>query len=374
MGLFNRRKRRPGASPDALTRAAVARVRAEPGIERVEALDRDALAVDFIGHDGTRRIDLAGVRPTWEAASGFLRIEVLDTFMEHVGPDAPLVADASSGDEAAVADASLESSAEPVRAEAEAAPAPSHPDPAPSRATAAPDPAPPEADHRGSSSASDAAPAPTQAPEQAGAVPASDQASPAPADLPPEHASPAPHEAPTHDVHVGRHPPPDTKAWPVVPGVSAWLVDHMRGSGATVADLGSEEAAAAELGRCLAALTATDPGLQRIGVLRAWMVTAPAHRAAWLCAPEALLDAVRLRRALLVAPVIDELVVVDPDDAHSVQTILANTASIVDELPIPLHPAPLLVSEDGLRPWRPEEAGDLGALVERLDVREPLTD
>lgn len=403
MGLFNRRKRRDGAAPDALTRAAVARIRAEAGIERVEAVSRDEVTVWLLGHDGARRVDLQDVRPAWQAASGFTRIEVLDTFMEQIGPGLPLAdTDAPQGSNPAAPDVAGApgSTDDPDRRRADATSTATTDDhqttgllgrsggPGSARDVAPGGRRQPPADaeipggpaHAVDTGASPVHPGPMPPTELgadatvAASVPESSTARVEPAPSTGAPTSADADAAPAMEVHVGRMPPAGTTTWPVADNLSAWLVERATGRAATAAQLGDDAAAAATLGACLAELAGTDPAIQRIGNLRAWMVTAPAHRAAWLCAPEALLDAVRLPDALLVAPVADELVVIDPDHPHSVETVLANTASIVDEVVVPLHPAPLLATAEGMRAWHPHEAGEHAELVRRLRVADPLTD
>ncbi len=79
MGLFDRLRT---SGPDALTRAAVARIRALPDVADARALDGDTIAVTFAAGGAEQQVDLGGIRPDWKAAGGFDRIEIMDAFVQ----------------------------------------------------------------------------------------------------------------------------------------------------------------------------------------------------------------------------------------------------------------------------------------------------
>ena len=110
MGLLDRFKKERSAAPDALTREAVARVRAVPGVRRIDVVDGDTLAVTWSGVAAPTTVSLERIRDRWTAASGFDRIEVMDDFVNGLAPPAP-------GDAAAAATPDTDTPSESPTAE-----------------------------------------------------------------------------------------------------------------------------------------------------------------------------------------------------------------------------------------------------------------
>ena len=305
MGLLDRFKKEPG--PDALTWEAVARLRVLPGVTSAEAVDADTVAVGWAGHGGTTSLSLADIRESWTKASGFARIELMDELVAGIAP--------------------------------------------PSAAAEPPPPVEP-----GAATAPEAPPAPT-APPAGTPAPPDDDLWPGVRDRLRVVVGPQ-----------GQHP--GAVAWPVagvlearavLGGPGALPVDHddARSWGAT-----DDDVRAAALGN----LTHVDPGLDPIGDGQpAWVPTRPAdHPPAWLAAPDRLLAACGLDRAVVLAPTPTELVVVDPSADALLTAILTSTKSIVAGESRILWPGPLLATADGLAPWAPEPGHPCAALVAEL--------
>lgn len=87
MGFFDRFKK-DASQPDAYTREVAIRVRAVPGVERVEPVDADLLSVRWAGNDEPVELSIAEHRERWQTATGFDRIEVVDDLIDRVQPPA----------------------------------------------------------------------------------------------------------------------------------------------------------------------------------------------------------------------------------------------------------------------------------------------
>ncbi len=303
MGLLDRFKKEHSAAPDALTREAVARVRAVPGVQGIDVVDGDTLAVTWTGAGAPATVSLAGIRDRWTAASGFDRIEVMDDFVNSLAP--------------------------PVPGEAPAAPEP---------ADATPD--------------ADTPSVPPTAEPDTGAA----------------WAAARPRLRPS--ISLPAAPGADTVRWsvagvleatvvldgpmalPVGPGeLAEWGVD------------GDAVRAAAE-----ANLASLDPELDPIGPSEpAWVPTQPPGQlASWLCAPDRLLAAAGLDEAVVLAPLVTELVMVDPTAVSLLESILASTRTIVEHETRTLWPAPFLVRPGSVEPWQPDADHPCAALVEQM--------
>lgn len=294
MGFFDRFKNEVPASPDALTREGVARVRAVPGVEAVEVVDADTLAVTWRGVAEPAHLSLSGIRQPWSDARGFDRIEVMDEFIATVAPPA-------SGAElpgVIVADRHEEA-------------------------------APP---------AEPTAPSPPEAPPGAAWETVRHR-------LRPVVGHPAGADADTVRWSIGGV----LEATVVVDEPVAIPVGR-----AELADWDVDEATVREAAEANQA--AIDPMLDRIGPGEpAWVPTRPeGHLAGWLCATERLLGAAGLTEAVVLVPLATELVVVDRTATGLLESILASTRTIVEQEARPLWPAPLLVGPDGVEPWTPE--------------------
>jgi hypothetical protein len=92
MGFLDRLKGGQGG-PDVLTTEIVARLRAMPTVDSAEARDADGVVVRWTGHDADQVVDLGELRPRWRQASGFDRIELVDGFLEQLGPGAAAPSD-----------------------------------------------------------------------------------------------------------------------------------------------------------------------------------------------------------------------------------------------------------------------------------------
>jgi hypothetical protein len=171
-------------------------------------------------------------------------------------------------------------------------------------------------------------------------------------------------------VRVGRGSDAGAVRWPVVAGLEAWaIVDQPSGAAVDAGDLAAWEVDAATVrSAALDALRAADPELDPVGPGQpAWVPTVPAdHPPIWLAAPDRLLAATGLPRAVALAPTPTELVVVDPEAHGLLATILAGTKGIVAEADEVLLAAPLLVTADGLEEWRPDPGHPCVDLVDDL--------
>lgn len=309
MGLFDRFKKDQTAAPDALTREAVARVRAVHGVLGVDVVDGDTLAVTWSGVDQPAAVSLAAIREPWTSASGFDRIEVMDDFIAALAPPAP----GGGPSEAAMAPAP------PVTE-----PAAAEPEPAQDAA--------PESD-------------PGAAWEQARSQ------------LVPSIGRPGAPDA-------------DTVHWPVAGVLEATAVLDgpvaLPVGPAELAEWGVDAdavRAAAEANQA-----ALDPALDPIGPGEpAWVPTQPPGRlASWLCAPDRLLAAAGLEHAVVLAPLASELVVVDPAAVELLRSVLASTRTIVQRQARTLWPAPFLVRAGSLEPWEPDADHPCAPLVAEM--------
>lgn len=305
MGLLDKFKKAPG--PDALTWEAVARARAVPGVAGAEAVDADTVTVTWADHPGTSTLELAGIREVWAKASGFDRIELMDGVIDGLAP--------------------------------------------PPAGAAAADPAPP-----------------VEQPVPPAPAPASD--------LAPADPDPVPAWATMREriaVRVGHPGDAGAVRWPVAGGLEAWaVVDHPSGAAVGDGDLAAWGVDAATVrSAALDALRAADPELDPVGPGQpAWVPTVPAeHPPIWLAAPDRLLAATGLPRAIALAPTPTELVVVDPEAHGLLATILAGTKAIVADADEVLLAAPLLVTPDGLEEWRPDAGHPCVDLVDDLRAR-----
>ncbi len=118
----------------------------------------------------------------------------------------------------------------------------------------------------------------------------------------------------------------------------------------------------------LDALVAHGPALDPIGAgVPAWVPTRPAdHLAAWLAAPELLLEAAGLVEGIVLCPLPTELVVVDPTATDLLGTILTGTLEVAEARTDLLWPAPLWAGPEGLGPWSPPDDHPHAELVGRL--------
>lgn len=114
-------------------------------------------------------------------------------------------------------------------------------------------------------------------------------------------------------------------------------------------------------------LAAVDPAPDEIGAgMRAWVPTAPeGHQSSWLTAPAPLLQRLGLTAGIAIAPLVGELVVVDPDDEDLVVAVLDNTLTIIEDKPDTLCPVPFLVSGDRVEIWEPVAGHPAAQLVHR---------
>lgn len=325
MGLFDRFKKDTAGAPDALTREALVRVRAVPGVEAVEPVDADTLSVTWTGTDEPARLSLADLREPWTSASGFDRIELMDDFVRTVAPPT-------------------------------GAPADAFPDPAP------------------------AGPAPDEAPAATTVGDGAPEADPTPAGGPGPTAAPAEQPgarwaevSPRLQPVIGRPgvADDDIVCWPVGDVLEATVVvDGGPGSlpvgRAELAEWGVDAGSVRRAAEANQA--ALDPSLDPIGPGEpAWVPTRPAgHLASWLCAPDRLLAAAGLDDAVVLVPLATELVVVDPAATALVESILSSTRTIVEQESRTLWPAPLLVRPGSVTPWVPATDHPCAGLVEEM--------
>lgn len=114
-------------------------------------------------------------------------------------------------------------------------------------------------------------------------------------------------------------------------------------------------------------LATVDPAPDEIGTgMRAWVPTAPDGRqSSWLAAPARLLERLGLTTGIAIAPLVGELVVVDPADEDLVVAILDNTLTIIEDKPETLCPVPFLVSPERVEIWEPAADHPAVELVHR---------
>ncbi|MGK2928763.1 MAG: hypothetical protein ACSLFO_04215 [Acidimicrobiales bacterium] len=114
-------------------------------------------------------------------------------------------------------------------------------------------------------------------------------------------------------------------------------------------------------------LAAVDPAPDEIGAgIRAWVPTAPdGQQSSWLTAPATLLERLGLVTGIAIAPLVGELVVVDPDDEDLVAAILDNTLTIIQGKSDMLCPVPFLVAGDRVEIWEPAAGHPAAELVHR---------
>lgn len=303
MGLLDRFKGGGGGGPDALTAEIAARLRAMDAVEAAVAVAADQVDVTWSGRDDVQAIDLTDLRPRWKAASGFDRIEVVDTFLAGLSPDAA-----------------------PPPAPATVEPAPiAEPEPEPEPVPAA---GAPPAQTAGGWDELRTRVLPVLRPAGGG---------------------------------------PDCVRWsvggmvdatvaadgvPVAPGdCERWGVGEVDVRAAATANLREidprPEAIAPEA--------------------RAWVPTAPqGGQSAWLTAPGRLLDAIGIDEGIAFAPLAGELVVVDPADLDLLRSILTSTERIVSEQPEPLTALPFRLTAQGAEPWDPPDDHPLATTLRFL--------
>ena len=81
------------SSPDALTLEVATRIKVHTDVDDVAMIDADTIAVTWSGRTAPHHVDIGEIRHPWKRATGFERIEILDTFMARlaapVGDPAP---------------------------------------------------------------------------------------------------------------------------------------------------------------------------------------------------------------------------------------------------------------------------------------------
>lgn len=166
-----------------------------------------------------------------------------------------------------------------------------------------------------------------------------------------QHASwtdAVPHVRPSVVVALGI--PAEVLRWRIAGSLS--LVATIQGTRITEADArrwGTEP-----LNVAVAAMewiTASTPVVEPLAAgMRAWIVTAPApHQAAWLAHPVALLDAVGLDEIVAFAATETDLVIIDPDDVESIDSIRASTDALLAAGEVTLTNDAYLLSRDEVR-------------------------
>lgn len=277
------------STPDAFTIEIAARIRALAGVNHVETIDADTVAVTWTGRTEPDHIDIGGTRPAWKQVKGFDRIELVDEFIAGLGPgDAPTTI------------------------------------PGP----AIPGIAEPAGGARWAAASLDVLPLLRRTMTDADGL----------------------------------------VTWPVTELLEATATGTDHSVPITMAQCDEWGITAAQV-RTAATdnLAALDPAPDAIGDgMRAWVPTAPdGQQSSWLTAPTRLLERLGLTTGIAIAPLVGELVVVDPDDDDLVVAIIDNTLTIIEDTSDTLCPVPFLVSSDRVDIWEPAAGHPAADLVHR---------